>query len=76
MSAMNQDRLVVMANQIADFFADQRGDAAAQVADHIAKNWDPRMRAGLSTHLAAGGEGLTPLARRAAEILASETTGA
>ena len=68
---MDPNRLVTMANQIADFFAAQRGDAAAQVADHIAKNWDPRMRAGLADHLAAGGDGLAPVARRAAEILAS-----
>ncbi len=66
---MDADRLVVMANQIADFFAGQRGDAAALVADHIAKNWDPRMRAALARHLAAGGAGLSPLALRAAERL-------
>ena len=73
---MDAERLVTMANQIAGFFAAQGAGAEAATADHIAKNWDPRMRAGLATHLAAGGEGLTPLARRAAEILASETTGA
>ncbi len=67
---MDQHRLAVMANQIADFFAAQRGDPAALVADHIALNWDPRMRAALAAHLAAGGEGLKPLARSAAERLA------
>lgn len=69
---MDPKRLAGMANQIADFFAAQRGDPAALVADHIAKNWDPRMRAGLAAHLAGGGEGLKPLARRAAERLAED----
>jgi formate dehydrogenase subunit delta len=70
---MEATRLVIMANQMADFFGVQRGDAAARIAEHIAKNWDPRMRAGLAAHLAAGGEGLTPLARAAAERLAAKT---
>jgi formate dehydrogenase subunit delta len=70
---MDSAKLVTMANQIADFFAAQRGEAAAAVADHIAKNWDPRMRAGLAEHLSAGGAGLSPVARRAAEILASKS---
>ena len=42
---MQSDKLVVMANQIAKFFAVQ-GEARAvpQIADHIEKFWDPRMR--------------------------------
>lgn len=67
---MDTTKLVTMANQIAGFFATQRGDAAAAAADHIAKNWDPRMRAGLAAHVAAGGAGLTEVARAAAEIVA------
>ena len=44
---MNTDeRLVYMANQIAREFA-RVGDPAAETADHIAKFWDPRMRARL-----------------------------
>jgi formate dehydrogenase subunit delta len=70
---MDTAKLVTMANQIAGFFAAQRGDAAAGAADHIAKNWDPRMRAGLAAHLAAGGAGLDPVARRAAEIVAAKS---
>ena len=68
---MDTAKLVTMANQIADFFAAQRGAAAVAVADHIAKNWDGRMRAGLAAHVAAGGEGLSPIARAAAEALAT-----
>jgi formate dehydrogenase subunit delta len=65
---MTEDTLVRMANQIADFFKVQpEADAAAGAADHIRKFWDPRMRAKMREHLKAGGEGLSPLAREAAE---------
>jgi formate dehydrogenase subunit delta len=65
---MNDQTLVRMANQIADFFKVQpEADAIAGTADHIRKFWDPRMRAKMCEHLKAGGEGLSPLARQAAE---------
>ena len=68
---MDSAKLVTMANQIAGFFTVQRGEPAEAAAKHIADNWDPRMRAGLAAHLAAGGEGLSPVARAAAEALAA-----
>ena len=40
-----EERLVYMANQIARNFAVMGEGAAAATADHIAKFWDPRMRA-------------------------------
>ena len=60
------DKLVMMANQIAKFFAVQ-GEARAvpQIADHIEKFWDPRMRRQISAHMAPGGAGLDPLAKTA-----------
>ncbi len=67
---MNSDSetLVRMANQIADFFKIQPGeDAIAGAASHIRLFWDPRMRKKMTEHLAAGGEGLSPLARAAVE---------
>jgi len=73
---MDSAKLVTMANQIAGFFAAQRGEAAQATAKHIADNWDGRMRAGLAAHLAAGGEGLSPIARAAAEILAGAVADA
>ncbi|MDK9697835.1 MAG: formate dehydrogenase subunit delta [Siculibacillus sp.] len=68
---MDNVKLVTMANQIAGFFAAQRGDAARAAADHIVANWDPRMRAGLAAHVAAGGEGLSEVARAAADLVAA-----
>jgi len=64
----NDSNLVRMANQIADFFRSKPHDEAlAGAADHIRKFWDPRMRAKMADHLAHGGEGLSPLAREAAQ---------
>lgn len=60
---MPPEKLVMMANQIATFFAAQ-GEARAvpQIADHIAKFWDPRMRRDILVHVEQGGAGLSPLA--------------
>ena len=64
---MDIERLIYMANQIARNFAVEGEDeAAAATADHIAKFWDPRMKAQLFAH---GGEGLTPIAARALAAL-------
>ena len=71
MSHSTKDRLVYMANQIGAFFATQGHDGAISgIADHIAKFWDPRMRAQIFTHVEHGGEGLTPLVKEAIESLA------
>jgi len=60
--SQSADKLVYMANQIGKFFAHQRGEkASAAIADHLAKFWDPRMRARIAAHAAAGGAGLDPL---------------
>ena len=65
------EKLVMMANQIAKNVAVQgEARAVAATADHIARFWDPRMRAAILAHLAAGGAGLDPLARAAVERLA------
>ncbi len=63
-------KLVMMANQIASFFAVQGEERAVpQIASHIEKFWDPRMRLGIRAHLASGGAGLGLLARAAIERL-------
>ena len=65
------DKLVYMANQIVKFFAAEGEDTAvAGTADHIARFWDPRMRALIFAHLDAGGAGLDPVAKKAVEQLA------
>lgn len=70
---MRSDKLVRMANQIAQFFATQKtAHAAADVADHLRKFWEPRMREQICGYLADGGEGLAPVAREAVELLANE----
>jgi formate dehydrogenase subunit delta len=62
---MQPEKLVTMANQIARFFAAQGEERAVpQIADHIEKFWDPRMRREIARHLAeTGGAGLDPLAK-------------
>ena len=74
---MSPEKLVYMANQIGKFFAHQgEAQAAASIADHLRKFWDPRMRSGLREILDNGGEGLEPMARAAAERLTQETAKA
>ena len=68
---MSPEKLAHMANQIAAFFAIQPHEKAADaVADHLAKFWDPRMRAEILKHYAAGGAGLDPLVKDAVAKLA------
>jgi formate dehydrogenase subunit delta len=58
---------VRMANDIAAQFRHLPREAAvAAIAAHLRTFWEPRMRAQLAAHAAAGGEGLDPLAAEAA----------
>lgn len=72
------DKLVRMANQIAANLEIHGHDkAVAEAADHIMKFWDPRMKALAATHLAAGGEGLGPIALAALkQVKVPNDTGA
>ncbi len=70
---MSPNKLIYMANQIGKFFASQGGDqAAAGIAEHIRKFWDPRMRATIIAHFETGGAGLDPPVREAIGKLYSE----
>jgi len=61
---------VRLANDVAAHLAHLPLDPAARaVADHLRAFWDPRMRTALLEHVAAGGEGLDPIALRAAALL-------
>ena len=61
---MNIKQLVKMANQIESFFRSEpdRAQAVKDIASHIQRFWDPRMRKQIIAHIADGGEGLGPLA--------------
>jgi formate dehydrogenase subunit delta len=64
-----------MANQIATFFEVESGpqNAPADVATHLVKYWDPRMRSEIIAHVRAGGEGLSEPARKAVLKLAADS---
>jgi formate dehydrogenase subunit delta len=67
---MSPEKLVMMVNQIAAFFAGQAGGHKAEdVADHLRKFWEPRMRRAALAHFRAGGAGLDPLAKAALALL-------
>ena len=64
------ERLVYMANQIAKNFATNiHADPALATADHIGAYWDPRMKTMIFDRLAAGGDGLDPIAAAALAYL-------
>lgn len=68
---MNPQRLVAMANDIAAFFdaeADKEA-AAEQVANHLRKFWEPRMREAIRRIAADGGTGMSALALSAVRRL-------
>ncbi len=65
---MKAEKLVRMANDIATFFESDPDPAAAraQIAAHLARFWDPRMRRELVAHVdERAGEGLRESAREA-----------
>ena len=65
MSPEHRRKLVRMANQIAQAFEGQGGQASRDAAAHLRAFWTPAMRAEIIRRLEAGGEELTPAARAA-----------
>jgi formate dehydrogenase subunit delta len=62
----NQD-MVRMANQMADFFKSYgEKEAIEGIADHINKFWEPRMRRDFFVLVDSGGAGLSELVKKAA----------
>lgn len=61
---MHLHQLIKMANQIEAFFRSDpdRDLAVKNVANHIQRFWDPRMRMQIRAHVEEGGEGLGDLA--------------
>jgi formate dehydrogenase assembly factor FdhD len=68
---LHGEGLIRSRNDIAAFFASEPNPdtAAEQVAYHLKKFWEPRMRAEIQRCLEQGGAGLSPLARRGVERL-------
>jgi len=67
---MSSDKLILMANQIAAFYATQSGvDQAKAVAKHLKSFWEPRMLRQFHEAVGAGAEGIHPLVLQAAALL-------
>ena len=66
---MNTQHLIEMANQIGDFFASMpdREQALADIADHIRRFWEPRMRRAILASLddSVASETMSPIVRQA-----------
>ena len=75
---MNVDHMVKMANEIGAFFASDSppGQAPKDVANHLKRFWDPRMRREIVAHYRLGGAGLSDLALSAVGLLATEGSAA
>ncbi len=70
---MSPDKLIYMANQIGRFFAHRPDDkAVADIADHLAMFWDPRMRSAILKYAEAGGQGLQPAVLQAVLTLRAD----
>lgn len=69
---MRVERLVTMANDIGRFFDTDpdKVEAAKNVATHIRRFWDPRMRREIVDHYEQGGAGLDDVAKAAIGLLA------
>ena len=70
---MNIEHLVKMANDIAAFFAAEPDQvkAAEDIAAHLRRFWDPRMRKQIVEFAASGGHGLSALGLEGVHRLAN-----
>ncbi|MFT3989733.1 formate dehydrogenase subunit delta [Aestuariivirga sp.] len=67
---MEVSDMVRMANQIAAFFQSYpHEEAVKEVADHINRFWEPRMRVAFLDYIAAGGKGLDQLVKDSASLV-------
>jgi formate dehydrogenase subunit delta len=68
---MDNQKMVHQVNEIARFFqAYTEEEAVAGIATHVTKFWERRYKTQLLDYVAAGGEGLHPLAVTALKGLA------
>lgn len=71
---MKPAKLIKMANQIGAFFEamPNREQAVKDIAAHIQRNWEPRMRTALLQHISNSGDAdLSPTVREALQLLRS-----
>ncbi|MES9939261.1 MAG: formate dehydrogenase subunit delta [Candidatus Thiodiazotropha sp. 6PLUC2] len=76
---MNANNLIKMANQIGDFFEAMPDpeQAAKDVAVHMLRFWEPRMRSGLLDYIdTSGDEVLKPIVREALPMIRDENVAA
>ena len=69
---MNPDKLIKMANQIGAFFdaMPNREQAVKDVAAHIQRSWEPRMRTSLLQYVSQSGDAeLSAIVRDALPLL-------
>jgi len=71
---MNIDHMIKMANEISSFWQGEVGDAAPnEVATHLKRYWEPRMRAQMITYYEERhGAGLSDVALKAVQLLAAQ----
>ena len=71
---MKTERLVKMANDIANFFNSESDKeiAAEGVRNHILRSWDPRMRNAIIAYCQQDGSELSDLAKAAITKLAAK----
>ncbi len=67
---MNIDKLITMANQIADNFAAYPDEMATKkVASHLGEFWEKRMLTGLYNYVKTDGSQTNALVRKATKVL-------
>lgn len=72
---MHAEQLVQMVNDISAFFApaSPAAEAAAEVAGHLKRQWEPRMRRQIVEIWRAGEGDFSAVGRAAVALLAAET---
>jgi len=74
---MKPEKLITMINQIAEFHRRKPPEsAAAEIATHVERYWDPTLRRAAYTHLDSGAPGLSPNAAAALTLLRTRDTAA
>jgi formate dehydrogenase subunit delta len=75
---MNIDLLIKMANEIGSFWHGEMGETASnEVAIHLKRYWEPRMRAQIITYCEQRhGAGLSDVALKAVQLLATQAKAA